>query len=222
MSTILPICITIDVSASMAENGSIDALNACLPDLKQMMLDQPLVAELARVGIVIFNDEADVLVPLTDLSEVDIPPLEAVGATSYRAALSETRDFLEHSIRGLGPNTPYYTPIVFFLTDGMPLDNESDWLPEIQGLRTGKYRANVVCFGFDQANPEILRKVGRTFLFRETNPVLAVREIFTTIIGSIKTTSESIKSASGPMGIVFPEDIRENADLFMEMDVQTA
>jgi uncharacterized protein YegL len=216
---ILPVCITIDVSASM-ENGSIEALNACLPDLKAMMLDEPLVAELTRVGIVIFNDQADQAVPLTDLTEVEMPQLQAVGGTSYKAGLQETRTFLEQSVRSLGSNAQYYTPIVFFLSDGQPLDSESEWGPEADALRTGKYRANVVCFGFNQADPELLRKIGRTFLFREANPVLAVKEIFKTLIGSIKTTSMSAREASGPKGIVFPEDIMQNADLFMEMDVQ--
>ncbi len=218
---ILPVCITIDVSASM-QGDAIDALNACLPDLKQMMLDEPLVGELARIGIVIFNDEADVAVPLTDLTEVDMPQFEATGATSYRAALQETRSFLEQSIRRIGTGAQFYTPIVFFLSDGAPLDDEEEWVPEAQALKaSGKYRANVVCFGFGDADPHLLTKIGRTFLFRESDPILAVREIFKSLIGSIRTTSMSVKSG-GPMGIQFPEDIRENADLFMEMDVQKA
>ena len=215
---ILPICLTIDVSASMEENGAIKALNDALPELKQMVIDEPLVAEVARIGIVIFNHDADQLIPLTDLTEVDIEPLEAVGGTSYKAALSETRAFLEQSIRALGPGVRFYTPIVFFLTDGYPLDDEAEWVPEAVALRTGKYKANVVCFGFADANAEILTKIGRTFLWRNANPMMAVKEIFKTLIGSIKTTSMSAKSSSGPM-IQFPESVKEDAELFMEMDL---
>jgi len=202
----------------MEENGAIAALNEVLPNLKQMVIDEPLVAEMARIGVVIFNHEADQLIPLTDLSDVDIEPLEAVGGTSYSAALSETRVFLEQSIRALGPGVRYYTPIVFFLTDGYPLDTEEQWVPEALALRTGKYKANVVCFGFAEADADLLTKIGRTFLWREHNPVIAVREIFKTLIGSIKTTSMSAKASSGPM-IQFPDSIKEDAEIFMEMDL---
>lgn len=216
---ILPVCITIDVSMSMSANGAIEALNACLPDLKSMMQDEPLVAELARVGIVTFNDSADQLVPMTDLSDVEMPAVEATGGTSYTAALKATRNFLEQSVRGFGSNAQYYKPIVFFLTDGQPLDPEASWRPEADALRSGKYGANVVCFGFNQASAEVLSKVGRTFIFKETNPVAAVQEIFMTLIGSISRTSQSISSTSKP-GMVLPAELLENADLTMEMEVQ--
>jgi uncharacterized protein YegL len=202
----------------MEETGAISALNDSLPELKQMVIDEPLVAEVARIGIVIFNHEADQLIPLTDLTDVEFQPLEAVGGTSYRAALAETRAFLEQSIRRFGPGVRYYTPIVFFMTDGQPLDPEEAWLPEAVALRSGKFKANVVCFGFADADPKVLSKIGRTFLWRNTNPVMAAREIFKALIGSIKTTSQSVKSSQGPM-IQLPESVKEDAELYMEMDL---
>jgi uncharacterized protein YegL len=213
---ILPVCITIDVSQSMQNSGSIDALNAALPDLKQMMIDEPLVAEMTRVGIVIFNEEADTAVPLTDLTDIDMPELAAIGGTLYQSALSKTREFLAESINSFGAGVQFYTPIVFFLTDGLPLDDESEWLSEVEALKSGKYRANVVCFGFADADAKVLTKIGRTFLWRDSDPINAVRSIFASMIGSIKTTSMSAQ-AGKPLGIQFPDSIRDEADLFMEI-----
>jgi uncharacterized protein YegL len=204
------------------DGDAINAVNACLPDLKQMVIDEPIVGEMARIGIVIFNDTADTAMPLTDLAEVEMPQFTATGATSYQAALEETRAFIEQSIRRLGSGVQYYTPIVFFLSDGAPLDPEEAWLAAAQSLKSnGKYGANVVCFGFGGADPELLCKIGRTFLFRESDPILAVKEIFQKLEWSIRTTSMSA-AAGGLAGIQFPEDITKNAELFIEMDVQHA
>ena len=209
---ILPVCITVDASASMETNGSIDAVNQALPDLQELVNDDPLVGELARIGIVAFSDEFVELVPFTDLSEIDeLPAVQASGGTSYVTALRGTRTFIETGVKALGEKRPqFYSPIVFFLTDGEPLDPEELWVAEADALRQGKYKAHIVCFGFGDANAETLKQIGTTFIARDQDPVRAVREIFRQLIGSIKTTSRSIGSGDGGPSMGFDSSITES------------
>lgn len=174
---IQPVCLTIDTSASMAANGAIDALSSCMKNLKAILEGEPLLAELARIGIVTFNEKACFQASLTDLTGVEIPQLVAGGGTSYTAALQGTRRFLEGSLEGLGRGRQYYRPMVFFFTDGRPEDPEYAWGPEADSLRANQqYRANVVSFGFNQARADVLRRIGRTFVTGETEPVAATTE----------------------------------------------
>jgi uncharacterized protein YegL len=218
---ILPICLTIDTSYSMVQNGALQAVESALPELKQMLEDDPIASELARVGIVTFSDLANEVLPLTDLAEVSIPGLEAGNGTSYSAGLYETRAFLDRGIKGLGTNVQYYTPIVFFLTDGEPLDSREEWMVEAQALRSdGKYRANVVCFGFADAKPDVLSQIGTTFIAKTVDPVKAVREIFKQLLGSIKTTSASVREGA-PGGLLIDPSIK-NEFAYIPMAVNAA
>lgn len=222
MAAILPVCVTIDVSQSMSVNGGIDAVNACLPDLRQYILDDPIAGEIGRIGVVCFNGVAAPAMPLTDVSLVEFPHLTAEGGTSYGAALRATRTFIEDSLRSMGTHTQFYTPLVFFLTDGMPQDSVSEWGPEADLLKSGNYRANVFCFGFDDADPELLRRIGTTFLAKETDPVAAVRKAFTAIIGSLRSTSSSVQNGGGAR-VGFERSIMDDFDIFagLPLDVSS-
>ena len=83
---VLPICITIDTSGSMAASGALDAVNACLLRLRTFLRDEPTAGEMARIGIVTFNTTAREVLPLSDIDQVTMPTLSAEGTTNYAAA----------------------------------------------------------------------------------------------------------------------------------------
>src|SRR3954465_8750268 len=88
--TLFPVFMLVDVSASMA-GGPIEALNATLPNLKQEMLSNPMVGEIARVSLVTFSDEARVVLPLGDLAYAEIPEIEVEGGTNFAAGFRGMR-----------------------------------------------------------------------------------------------------------------------------------
>ena len=57
--TVFPVFLLVDVSASMA-GGPIEAVNKALPDIQNEMRGNPMVGEIARVGLSTFSDEARV------------------------------------------------------------------------------------------------------------------------------------------------------------------
>jgi uncharacterized protein YegL len=220
---VLPICITIDTSGSMGEVMGV--LNACLPDLKDAMRQDLTAGEMARIAIVTFNTTAYEALPMSDLDMVSMPVLQAQGVTNYAAAFKATRDVFERAIPQLGKGVRYYAPIAFLLTDGEPSDSESAWMPELQHLKNqGKYRANVVCFGFGDANQDVLRRIGLTFMARDADPVTSVKAVFRELIGSIKTTSGSVREAvetGGSGRLEFTANIRDDFIPFLPLDLSS-
>jgi uncharacterized protein YegL len=195
---VLPICICIDTSGSMA-GAPIEAVNACLPELQKMVRDDPTVGELARIGIVAFDNTARRVLEMSDIQYVKMPSLSASGGTSYGEALCEAKTFIETSVRALGNGRQFYRPILFFISDGAPSDAKTLWGPAAQALHDrGKYSPHVVAFGMgDQVDMAVLAEVSPQFAFKAKNEdlVAATRGVFEKIVSSVKLTSRSAEAA---------------------------
>jgi uncharacterized protein YegL len=201
--TLFPVFLVVDVSASMA-GGPIEALNASLPDLKQEMLSNPTVGEIARIALLTFSDASRLVLPLGDLAFADLPTIEVEGGTNFAAAFRGARAAIDASMRGLAKGTPVYRPVVFFMSDGEHQARE-DWIPALEELHdpTWKFRPEVVAFGFGDANAEALRRIATryAFLSRDADPAVQVREILNALIGSIRTTSTSLADPAQAQGL---------------------
>lgn len=201
--TQFPVFLLVDVSASMA-GGPIEALNASLPDLKQEMLSNPTVGEIARVALVTFSDESREVLPLGDLAFAELPVIEVEGGTNFAAAFRGVRAAIEHGMRALPKGTPVYRPVVFFMSDGQHQAREN-WSAALEELRdpNWKFRPEIVAFGFGDANHEALRKIATRYAFasKEADPAMQVREILNALIGSIRTTSTSFTDPAQAQGL---------------------
>jgi hypothetical protein len=82
---VLPICITIDTSGSMAASGALEAMNACLPKLRTFLRNEPTAGEMARIGLVTFNTSAREVLPLCDVDQVAMPTLTAEDGQFQRS-----------------------------------------------------------------------------------------------------------------------------------------
>jgi uncharacterized protein YegL len=196
---VFPVCLVIDVSLSM-DGAPIGEVNKALPDLQSAIRQDPTAGEVARISLVTFSSTARVVVPMAGIHEVSLPTLRVESETNFAAGLRTAREAVEDGIRGLGTGTRYYKPVVFFLSDGEHNAAE-DWKPAKRRLSGGedKYRAEIVSFGMGVANRAAIREVstGHAFFAEDEDPATAVRAIIKSIIGSIKTTSGSIGSATG-------------------------
>jgi uncharacterized protein YegL len=201
--TIFPVFIVVDVSASMA-GGPIEALNEALPALKKEMVSNPTVGEIARVAVVTFSDTATTIVPLCDLAEANIPEVMVEGGTNFAAGIREVKKAITAGLASLPKGTPIYRPVVFFMSDGEHQARE-DWTTAIEELhdRSWKFAPEVVSFGFGTANTDNLRRIATRFSFlaKDNDPAIQVREIINTLIGSIRTTSTSFRDPSQADGL---------------------
>jgi uncharacterized protein YegL len=216
---VFPVFLLIDVSGSMA-GEAMNAVNLALPQLKQAIASDPASGEIARIGIVTFSDGARVVLPLSDLLHVQMPALRAGGLTNFAAAFRMIRMEIEGGIRSLGRGTRFHKPVVFFVSDGQDVAGEN-WPQALRELtdREFKFAPEIVTFGFGGADPQVLGQISTRYAFmaKDTDPAAAVREIISTLIASIKTTSGSLAGAGHQSGLL----VQPNPDQFTALPVQT-
>src|SRR3954463_15621114 len=95
---VFPVFLVIDVSYSMA-GEPIDAVNRALPELREMIEDDPQVGEIAQVGIITFSDVATSVLPLCDVSRSQMPVLAPESGTNFAAAFRLAKKQIEEEIR---------------------------------------------------------------------------------------------------------------------------
>ncbi|MEU9349080.1 VWA domain-containing protein [Streptomyces sp. NPDC048278] len=196
---VFPVCLCIDVSYSMT-GAPMTAVNEALPEIKSAIKGDPSTGEIARLAVVTFSDRADIVLPLTDIAYADMPVLAPQGGTNFDVGLRTAGDALRDGIKGLGKGSAYHQPVIFFISDGEH-NAGVDWT-HTQGQITSKddkYGAQIVSFGFGQANRDAIQRISTGFAFftDESDPGTAVREILRTVLRSIRTTSSSFSSATG-------------------------
>jgi uncharacterized protein YegL len=148
------------------------------------------------------------------------------GGTSFAAPLRLLRDEIESNIKQLkADGFVTHRPAVFFLSDGMPTDEQSQWQSAFRDLTTYDretkvgfaMRPNVVPCGVDQANPLVMRqlifpstgeKQMRMYLMDQgEDAAKAISSIAKVLISSI--LSSGVSMATGGSGIMLPaaEDV---------------
>jgi uncharacterized protein YegL len=156
---VLPIYIVCDESSSMA-GASIQAVNDGIVELFYEVSSDPFVDAKVRVGIVTFNDTARVLFPLTQLSDVtQIPVCVASGSSSFSVAFRLLKTQLETDVSSLRQQFSVHRPVVFFVTNGQP--NNENWRDELDRLIDPEFlfRPNIVSIGVTGAEETVIAEV---------------------------------------------------------------
>ena len=145
------------------EGASIAAVNDGIVELFDEISSDPVVDAKVRVGIIAFNDMARVLFPLTQLSDVaQIPICVASGSTSYAAAFRLLKTQIESDVTTLRQEgVSVHRPCVFFISAGMP--NDENWRGELDALvdPSFAFRPNIVSFGVAGAEKAVIAEVAR-------------------------------------------------------------
>src|SRR3954451_413750 len=98
-------------------------LNEALTGLRDAIVAEPAVDDLARIGVLTFSDSARVEAPLAQVSETQMPHLSDRGGTNYGAAFQTLAQTIEADRQRLkAEGYKVYRPCAFFLTDGLPQD----------------------------------------------------------------------------------------------------
>lgn len=162
-ATLLPFYAVCDVSASMRDEGRIDALNEVVHATCDAAAVNPVIADRIRFAVIAFSTDADVVLPLCDVGMLDgIPSLEPRGLTNYAPAFTLLRSTIETDVSQLvADDYRVFRPTVFFLTDGQPSDPRSQWKSTHARLvdRDFPHRPNVVSFGFGDAPRRVLVEI---------------------------------------------------------------
>jgi uncharacterized protein YegL len=102
----------------------IDAVQQAVVQLTNELLSSPMLGDQVRVGIVAFNEDAELVVPLSDLTELRrLPRLGTGGTTHFGPAFRLLSRVIQRDRRALrAQDTVTYQPFVFLITDGVPVD----------------------------------------------------------------------------------------------------
>jgi uncharacterized protein YegL len=230
---VLPFYVVADVSYSMTQapqnagpdgRTPLDALNTLVPALKDAIDENPILGDKVRFSLIDFSDDATTQIPLCDLSKIqtaDIPALVARGGTSFVAAFTALRRQIDSDTRQLkADGNKVHRPAVFFLTDGEPTDQDSDWQRAFADLTDPSFKArpNMIPFGVGEAKKavldQIVHPVGRmrSFVAKDgVDAASAIRSMAELLIGSIIASANSVTDEGDSGGFV-PPDVDEDPD----------
>ncbi|MBN8738287.1 MAG: VWA domain-containing protein [Xanthomonadaceae bacterium] len=204
MSNILPFYLVCDESSSM-DGPPLKAMNDALPELHREIGTNPVVCDKTRFSIVTFNDEAAILQPLADLSQITrLPELRASGTTNYAAVFELLRSEIDSDVAALkADGHRVFRPSIFFLSDGYP-NLDRDWQKALADLLdpAWKLRPNIIAFGIGNADPAIISKVGVTRAFMADGtmtPAQALTEFAAVLTRSIINSGSAAGDAPSPL-----------------------
>ncbi len=204
---VMPFYLICDVSGSMS--GDMAALNDGVEQLRKAIISEPIVDEVAQVSVISFSHTAQVVMPMSQMSEHNnVPRLTAGGGTSYGAAFRTLANAIVSDSAKL-KNLQYkvYRPCAFFLTDGLPGDGDwhktyTDTLTYNPDTGAGlKAHPIFVPFGFRDASETILAQLaypkGRGKYYHVKNKTVeeALKGILEIIMNTVISSGHTAGSA---------------------------
>lgn len=156
----------------------IKGVNEGIDGIFNIITADPIVDRALRFKFIAFNDTARVLMPLTELSDVNqIPVCHAGGSASYAAAFRLLKSEIQTDVSKLRQNYIVRRPLVVFASMGLP--NNDGWKEELARLTSDEFefRPHVASLGFPGADREVIAQVahwvnksGRSPYFLATGP----------------------------------------------------
>lgn len=204
----LPIYILADTSGSM-EGDAIEAVKQGIRSLHSNLLEDPSALESAYLSIIVFDDEARQLVPLTEVSDFVAPDLDAGGVTALGSALRMLIACINREVpRSNGGVKGDWKPLVFLLTDGAATDANGDpsddWRESAQELKRGMLGNIIALACGEQASIQALREITDTVLFMRDMTPDAFSRFFRWISFTVTAASSHGMRETPRGGIVFP------------------
>ena len=191
----LPIYIVLDCSESMA-GPAFDAVRSGLDMLMSQLRGNPQALETAWISIIDFGRSAKVVVPLTDITQFQMPKLVLGSGTAMGAAL----DLLEKQIRSevvvqTAERKGDWKPICFILSDGEPTDPWEKSADRFKSQIVGKM-ANVIALACGpNVNIATLKRITETVLEIKDCSESSFGAFFKWVSASVQATS--VKYSSG-------------------------
>jgi uncharacterized protein YegL len=200
---VMPFYLVCDVSGSMS--GDMPELNEGVRRLRRAIIVEPVVDDVAQVCIMTFSSVAKVVMPMTQMSDQEVPTLSVEGGTDYGAAFRMLAQTITHDTANLkAQGFRVYRPCAFFITDGLP--NDRDWHRTFTSTLTFDREAGVgmkahpifVPFGFRSASVEVLKQLayppdrGKWYHTKTSDLEEALKGILDIIMNTVITSGQSV------------------------------
>jgi uncharacterized protein YegL len=189
----LPVYLLIDTSGSM-KGEPIEAVNAGLQALISSLRRDPQALETAHISIITFDNEAQLVLPLTSVAELQLPVLSTPqsGGTMTGKALELLCQRVDMEVRTQSADTKRdWKPLVFIMTDGAPSDTQKykDMVPECQ--KRG-FAAITACAAGMKAKIDALKDLATNTVSLDTCDSATFSQFFQWVSASISSGAQSV------------------------------
>lgn len=185
----LPVYLVLDVSGSML-GEAMEAVRTGLQSLLAALRQDPYALESAWLSVITFNEQARQVVPLTELSQFQVPPISASGTTSLGAALKLLAERIHVEVTKTTPQQKGdWKPVVFLMTDGRSTDTVQAGIDAIKAARVGTF---VACAAGADADTTDLKRITESVVSLDTADSNTIKAFFKWVSASISTTSQKV------------------------------
>jgi uncharacterized protein YegL len=164
-----PFYILCDASSSMSTED-VQAMNDGIAEVIELLTSDPIWNAKVRISIVTYSDNAEVLVPITAISNFTHLPLITIqSSTAQFGNLFRFMKFLlARDCRALSASySKVMRPIVLHISKGRPSDER--WLQYFERMidKNFAFRPNIVSYGVRGADKQVLASIA--YSGRSTN-----------------------------------------------------
>jgi uncharacterized protein YegL len=198
--TALPIYLVVDTSWSMSEDGKIQAVYDLIPKVRDACEADPQINKKVRFALIEFSNEATVLIPMCQGSDLVNVPLKAGGRTDFTRLYQTLYLTIENDYQSFkADDLKVHRPVVFVLTDGEPNCNPVARATAFDQLtdRGFSRRPQIIAFGIGKevseetlsacstkSNGKHLAYIARS----DVSPDLAIASFIKGLVGTIVNT----------------------------------
>lgn len=185
----LPVYLVLDVSGSM-HGEPIEAVRNGMQMLASTLRTDPYALETAFLSVIVFDDKARQVVPLTELTAFQPPTIEAGSTTSLGDALRVTKECIAREVQKTTAEAKGdWKPLVFLMTDGQPTD---DWEKGWAEFRTVKTGMVIACAAGPNADTTVLKQITEAVVSLDTADSSTIGAFFRWVSASISTSSQKV------------------------------
>jgi uncharacterized protein YegL len=198
MARRLPVYLVLDTSGSMM-GEPIAAVETGVQTLVSALRQDPYALETAYLSIITFDSNAKQIVPLTELTAFQMPPISANGMTSLGDALKLLTNKIDSEVAKTTADVKGdWKPLVFIMTDGVPTDDWQKGLAEFRKRKTGMV---VACAAGQGADTNVLKQITECVVQLDTADSSTIKAFFKWVSASVSTGSQKVDSGNEVIGI---------------------
>ena len=188
----LPVYLLIDTSGSMY-GEPIEAVKNGMQALINALRQDPYALETAYLSVITFDNQANQVVPLTDLASFNAPSITAGGGTSLGDALKLLSTRVDAEVTKTTADTKGdWKPMVFLMTDGGPTD---DWQAGLREFQQRKFGVVVACAAGTGANTSVLQQITENVVMLDVADTASYTAFFKWVSASISMGSQKVENA---------------------------
>lgn len=193
----LPVYLLLDTSGSMY-GEPIEAVKNGVQVLVSTLRQDPYALETAYLSIITFNNSAQQITPLTELSSFQQPSIDAGGCTALGEALSLLATKVDAEVTKTTTEVKGdWKPLVFIMTDGEPTDDLNKGLEELKKRKLGMV---VACAAGQGANVDTLKKITECVVQLDTADSATIKSFFKWVSASVSAGSMKIEETCKEVG----------------------